>query len=490
MINLFEILVSGILLLSLINSFLSRRIKKQGILIMIFFFIIIDLLFNGFRWQMNPMYVLAFIMVLINLITLKKPLRRSFTKKQKITKIILTVIGILFLIIATIPLILFPIVDLPEPSGQYAVGTTYLYFKDTERSESLTENPDDYREFATRVWYPADVPLDEKPVNYREYYSTIGFIDPAALPPTFIFGHYNLVKTNSYLDLPVSNKLDSYPVVFFSVGFLADYSDYQLHMEELASQGYIVISLNQPYEFQSVVQPNGMIIPFSEEHAEKYTQHMEEIIPLWEKFWSSNDEEEKEFISKEILESETFMDNILRIRTKDIQFVVDELENNEPTDLLYGKLDLDNLGIFGHSMGGAVVGQVCLVDDRFKAGINLDGFQWGDVTNGNINQPFMIMYSEPFAYANNFILDNFNNTLYQLVIEGSSHANFDDNMVVMPITKQIGMLGSIDSARMRDINNEYIVSFFDKYLKNEEVTLFDNDSKFSEVEFTKQKFTS
>ncbi len=484
MVNIFEILVVTVLLLSLINPFLKKRIKEAYILIAIVLFIIIDLLFNGYRWQMNLMYVLSVIMILLNSLRLKKPSKKVITKKQNITKIILTIIGILILIVATFLLFLFPIVDLPTPSGEFNVGTTYINFRDNARLETLTENPTDYREFKARIWYPTDVPSNTKPEAYRESYETEGFIDPLALPPTFIFGHYNLVKTNSYLDEPVSDKLESYPILFFSVGFLADNVDYQLFMEELASKGYIVISPSQPYESRSVIKSDGTIIPFSEEHINKYKQHMNITLPFWRRFWTSNDTEERNTISKEILESETFMDNILKIRTKDIQYIVDELEQLGPTSLLYGKLDLENIGIFGHSIGGAVVGQTCLVDNRFKAGINLDGFQWGDVTSGIINQPFMLMYSEPFAYANDYILDNYNNTLYQLVIKGSTHSNFDDNMVVMPITKQIGMLGSIDSDRMQDINNLYIVSFFDKYLKGKDTILFDGASEFTEVEFS------
>lgn len=394
-------------------------------------------------------------------------LDKPVSLKTKVFKYILIIAGFLCVVIAGIILFLFPIVDLPKPTSSYVVGTTYVDFYDTKRSETLTEDAGDFRKFRARVWYPADSALGN-PMIYRKDIPQIGIIEPAGTP-NFIFGHYNLIKTNSYLNLPVSNKQLAYPVLVFSNGFLAGYDDYQLLMEELASHGFIVFSPNQPYESQSVVNSDGSVTPFSSEHLDKYQKHQEVITPLWRKFWTSADEGEKKDIVKKILNNESFMDTVLRIRTDDVQFMVNKMEkiNLEPqNNIFFSKLDLTRLGILGHSMGGAVAGQVCLVDNRFKAGVNIDGFQWGDVVNKEIQQPFMIMQSEQFSGANDFILDKFKNELYLVTIKNSKHMNFDDNQIIMPSTKLIGMTGKIDANKMRQITNDFILSFFDKYLNN------------------------
>lgn len=477
--------------LSLIGFFTKKKGVSEIFKIYLPFFslllIITNFIIGRHSWQIIPLYILVLTLILISIAKIKqnnKTYRPTISRKRKIIKIILVSLGILYLVIAVLTFIFFPIVNLPSPTGEYIVGTTYLHFVDSNRLEILTDDPNDYREFNVRVWYPADSTQSKKPLSYKETYSTTGYIDPATLPPSFIFGHYNLVKTNSYLDVQVSNKLDSYPVIVFSPGFLSDYTDYQLHLEELASQGYIVLAPDTPYEFQSVSKPDGSFVPFTKAHAEDYKKESESTLPLWKEFWSTNKDDERERIAKEILSKAIFMNKVLDTRVKDIQFMVVELEKMKEDELLYGKLDMDHMGIFGHSMGGAVAGQVCLVDDRFKSGINLDGFQFGDVINGTIKQPFMMVYSEPFAYVNNYILNNFNNTLYQLVIKGSTHMNFDDNMFVMPITKQMGMVGKIDKNKMREINNGYIVSFFNKYLKNKENPLLEQiPSRYPEVDF-------
>src|SRR5512133_693315 len=42
------------------------------------------------------------------------------------------------------------------PSGPYAVGTTTYEWTDTQRLETYTDAPEDYRKLAVQFWYPAD----------------------------------------------------------------------------------------------------------------------------------------------------------------------------------------------------------------------------------------------------------------------------------------------------------------------------------------------
>jgi dienelactone hydrolase len=325
---------------------------------------------------------------------------------------------------------------------------------------------------------------------YQEHSPPVGSISPGG-PPGFAFSHLHLSKSNAYLDAPVADSDTSYPVLMFSDGFLASFEDYQMLVEELASHGYIVFSLNNPYESQSVVQPDGAVVPFTEEHRAGFEQHMEVILPFWERFWTSDDASERNEIAKEILRSESFMDNVLNIRVADMSFAVDELERinqGERESVLAGRMDLSRLGIVGHSMGGAVAGQTCLVDERFKAGVNLDGFQWGDVAEGEITQPFMIMYSEMFADANDYILDRFASSLYVVTIHGSTHMNFEDAPLVLPITRIMGMAGSISPPRMMQIVNDYLLAFFERHLNDAAAPLLDEASPlYPEVEFERRE---
>lgn len=51
----------------------------------------------------------------------------------------------------------------------------------------------------------------------------------------------------------------------------------------------------------------------------------------------------------------------------------------------------ENVGIFGYSFGGAVAAQACWADARFKAGLNLDGWHFGDAAQHGVRQPYLYL---------------------------------------------------------------------------------------------------
>jgi len=497
----FEMLVLVTLLLTLTGFFVAKTRRPRWFSTLpslAVIFAVFHLILEKYRWQMVPIYVLTVFLFVLSIILLKRQSRKRVqptSKGHRVIRIVLAAFGLLCLLISAVPPVLFPVFRLPKPSGPYKVGTTIFQFLDSSRLETLTEDPNDHREFMARVWYPAEPPLNASPVPYRKYSPAIGSIlqqGAAAFgkqPPDFIFSHLDLLKSNAYKDAPVSKAQSLYPIVCFSCGFLSDLDEYQVYFEELASHGYIVFSLNQPYESQSVVHPDGRIIPFNKAHAEEFQRTTEETTPLWKRFWESKNMEERASIAKQILEKGSFLNKIIRIRSEDYRFLATQLNkinSGERKSPLTGKLDVSKLGIFGHSGGGAVAGQVCAVDSRFKAGINLDGFQLGDVIDRKVQQPFMIMYSEGFAGSNDSMLQNFQNVTYVITIRGSKHSDFSDNPLIFPLSKRMGTSGSISSRRMLRITNDYILSFFDKYLKGKDAALLDGPPlQYPEVIFKK-----
>lgn len=454
--------------------------------------IIFDLITEGYRWQMVPLYGLVTVIGVATLYAIvqrrKHSGREPLSMKRKIALRGTATLGLLLLAIAGFIFISFPIVRLPKPTGPYAVGTTTLHFTDLTRPETLTDDPDDVRQFSGRVWYPADKPKSTEPLEYQDYQPSVQLIS-AGGPPEFIFSHYDLLTSNAYLDAPISDDQPSYPALIFSIGFLTLKEDYQIFAEEFASQGYIVLILDTPYESQAVHRSDGSTVNYSDAHAKAYEAHEDDIFPLWKRFWDDDTTAtERDAIAHQMLERETFMDTVLRIRVADTQFAVDELQRlnaGQPTSMFAGKLDLSRVGILGHSLGGAVAGQTCLVDDRFKACANLDGFQWGDVVDSAIQQPFMIMYSEQFEGGTDYILNNLQNDTYVLTVDGSTHMNFQDVPFVIPGTKTIGMSGSISATRMYEITNHYLLAFFGKYLNGDEASLLNEPSPpYAEVAFS------
>src|SRR5947208_12242720 len=88
---------------------------------------------------------------------------------------------------------------------------------------------------------------------------------------------------------------------------------------------------------------------------------------------------------------------LIDIRTADNSFVLDQL--NELTRLapgspLAGHLDLQHVGIVGHSIGGATAVQVMASEPRFKVGVDLDGKLFGTEPDARLKRPFLWIQSD------------------------------------------------------------------------------------------------
>ena len=78
-------------------------------------------------------------------------------------------------------------------------------------------------------------------------------------------------------------------------------------------------------------------------------------------------------------------------------FALDQLERLNASDLsgrFFGRLNMQRVGVFGHSLGGATALQFCHDDTRCKAGIDLDGAPLGTVITEGVTQHFMFLLSD------------------------------------------------------------------------------------------------
>jgi hypothetical protein len=92
-----------------------------------------------------------------------------------------------------------------------------------------------------------------------------------------------------------------------------------------------------------------------------------------------------------------------------------------------------------------------------KAGINLDGFQFGDLHTQSLSVPFMFVSSnreeDRYLRALTF-MDNAKNDCYQVAIKGFSHDNFTDLKYVLE-----------GDRKAIELQRDLIKTFFDKYVK-------------------------
>ena len=377
-----------------------------------------------------------------------------------------------------------PLLSLPQPQGKYAVGKTNYYWLDPDREETYTENPDDNRDITAQVWYPSETVTGAETAAYFSPELSGAIASGLEIPPEDFINLTQSITTNSVVDAPIASTESEYPVLIFSHGF-GDFPELNtIKAEELASQGYVVVSINHTYDSAVNVFPDGRIIPQS----------------------SIFDEVESE---SELIE---LLGESVNIRAEDAQFVLDKLEEinagNDPAGLFSGKLDLERVGMYGYSLGGATTANVLSLDSRFKAGINLDGALFGDAANASLSQPFMFLNNEAFGLENSFynrlqqsFVDNLQNEGYEVTILGTEHIDFNDLSFISDFLLNYGIeLGNlpeiltpsntspdfepIDPQLAAQIINDYTVAFFEEHLNNQESPLLaDNSSPYPEVIF-------
>ncbi|MGW4563989.1 alpha/beta hydrolase family protein [Streptomyces sp. NPDC004561] len=350
---------------------------------------------------------------------------------------------------------------LPEPTGPYPVGTVSLHLVDGSRPDPAG-GPGRPRELMASVWYPArDVRRYPRAswmaaAPLRALLTSAGFGADAVLAPL----------TAGREGAPVRRTGGRLPVVVFSHGAHDHRSDATVVVQELASHGYVVVTVDHTYDAFSEFPDGRVVVPLHD------PQHM--------------------------LGPADF--------ARDIRFVLDRIEDldagrnpdaeHRPLPAgLSGALDLHRIGMFGWSKGGTATALVMIEDRRVRAGLSFDGPMEPTVTN-DVDRPFMMM-TAVFTRAEEPSVAEFWSHLrgwrLNIQAEGAVHSSYCDNQVLIPqLAKAVGMsdeelrrwIGTLDPARALRIQQAYPLAFFDLHLRHRRGHLLDGPcAAFPEVTF-------
>ncbi|APZ45017.1 hypothetical protein BW723_01345 [Polaribacter reichenbachii] len=439
------------------------------------------LIFEGFRWQMIPIYILLLIVTIYSYKELSLLKGKWFLKTIKI-------IGLLFLLIIgfILPNVL-PVFDLPKTTGNYKVGSQYILLK-TDRDEIITENIDDKRELMIKVWYPANIKNEEKE-PYLNDGDRFSFAAKYGLPNS-TFNYLNSVETNTYSSPKIVNE--KFPILIFSHGSYSKASGYYAIIEEIVSHGYIVLNINHTYESTGTLFPDGSLKLYHQEYDQKYISNQKMAELAWngtQNYNNAKTEEEKLAVSRDVLKNYIAAE-ITRNWSKDFVSVIDALETWNINSFLENHLNLSKIGVFGHSQGGSSAGQAILDDERISAGVNLDGVQWGEMIEKSLTKPFLNISSEwtpPHPNFNIFAYRNGNTAVfYDVKIKNSGHASFMDIPLMFNIPT-LNESGTINKNEAYKIINETVISFFDNHLKDKQKDLLKLNEKYPALEIKIKK---
>ena len=351
--------------------------------------------------------------------------------------------------------------DVALPSGSYQVGTQIIHMVDVDRNAWYKDGLNGSREMMVRVWYPAILQDGDKkaPYNYNEGLIADMVADGFGIPKA-IMRTINKIDGNSWLNAEPLNQ--RFPVLIFSHGHGGLKTQNTTQMEELASHGYVLFSCDHTYDAGISIFPENRVI------------------------------RNKTDIPKGISDKEKWgiREVQLGYRVGDVQFLLDEMEKGKYLpQSLRNSLELDKIGIFGHSFGGATSVVVSLKDDRIDAALGLDAWFLpipSTLIKQNMSIPFAHLGQVSWKEKDNYLkLDTLasSNSAQSLRfdVQGSTHYDFSDFSQFSKLSKKYGS-GTIASDRIRFIMNTTIRDFFDQYLKQSvSISLNDYKSMYPEI---------
>ena len=253
------------------------------------------------------------------------------------------------------------------------------------------------------------------------------------------------------------------PVVLFSGALATSRHLYNAMLQNIAATGYIVLSIDHPYDADMVEFPDGTMVTGVD------------------------------------IESDAEIELALNTRVADIDFVSKQMKNASAIkDLLPGYAGAKNvpkMAVVGHSLGGAAAASAMMSITSLKGGVNLDGSMFGPVLKTGFNDPFMLMGHENKTQETDpswkTIWPNLTGWRKEFEVKHSAHYSFSDLPLVISalgldgkLPAQVGeLLGSIEGRRMTGLTTTYVAAFLDMVLKGGEEGAFSKaGGRFTEAE--------
>ncbi|MFH9355322.1 alpha/beta hydrolase family protein [Kitasatospora sp. NPDC017646] len=216
---------------------------------------------------------------------------------------------------------------------------------------------------------------------------------------------------------------------------------------DLASHGYVVALVGHTYEDSGETLANGQTPPCA------ICDHPETL----------------DFAS------------VAASRALDVSFVVDQLTHGTTAWRLAHLIDKHEIGMAGHSFGGAAAAATMIADPRVRAGVDMDGTFHPVPMPGQIDRPFLmlgradghtpgsgdgIVWGRTWAALGGY--------KKWLTVAGADHFSFSDLDVLQ---EQAGSpTAPLSPERGVGITREYVTAFFDQTLKGIHSPLLDGPS--------------
>jgi dienelactone hydrolase len=285
-----------------------RNFMRIGALVAFVLLSLATVLHWGFRWYGLATLLLVWALLGAWALIGKKAENTDYKTRVIVRRAIRT---LLLIVLALIPALIFPQYRPPKVTGTHPVATITYTYTDPNRVETFT-NTGENREVNVEFWYPKDVG-------------------------------------------------GPYPLVVFSHGTSAlKLSNYSTFVD-LASNGYVVCSIDHPYHSLFTVDNKGHRAIIDNAYLQDYMK-----VANGKYNAATNYKLNHEWMA---------------LRIADINFVLDTILANvkdSGSGAVYRLIDPQKIGLMGHSLGGESSAQVARQRDDIGAVVNLDADMAGD----------------------------------------------------------------------------------------------------------------
>jgi hypothetical protein len=420
----------------------GHRLRRGLMALLLGVAVVLQLALEGPRWQMIPLYLAAVGLAVGDLV----PEERRIRGWPRLRRLLLGLPGVAALLV--LPLTL-PMVEIPEPTGPFPVGTVSFELLDQGREEPFAGLQNRSRRIMVQVWYPAIV--DEDDAVQRPWIEDLEVVGPALARefgfPGFFLGYTRFAPAHAHPGAdPVGGTV---PVVVYSHGWRGFRSIALDQMESLASHGFMVIAIDHTHGSVATVFPDGTVAYLDPD-----------ALP------------DEGIVGEEAYERAA--NRLVETFSEDQISVLNALEAGPsgPFGSLADLADLDLVGVYGHSTGGGAAVRTCIVDERCVAVAGLDA--WVEPISRRelareVPVPSMYLRSDGWRGTPNDgllrgLAERSPASSYWLGIEGASHNDFVLPPSFSPVATRLGVKGPIASDRMRAILDDYLVAFFRRNL--------------------------
>ncbi len=333
--------------------------------------------------------------------------------------------------------------ELPPLTGPYPVGRRTLHLTDRSRTDPWVPTAGN-RELMVTVSYPARS-ASGPPAAYMTDEEAQLLLEARGLGG--VVPHATVAGARTHAQLGTRPAPGRFPMVLLSPGFSMPRSTLTSIADDLASRGYVVALVDHAYESVGTAFPGGRMLTC---------------------------------VACEQVGTREEQAAAVRVRAKDMSFVISELTHGQGSGALSRVIDPSRIGIGGHSIGGAAAAATMAADRRVRAGADLDGdFFLQPAATGLGGRPFMMIGAASTHSPGNPTTDwskawnHLNGWKRWLTVDGAEHFSFTD------LPYLAGQLGLSDPAvplsgeRGWRITRDYVSAFFDLHLRGMSQPLLD-----------------